>query len=733
MKARVTGKVAAIGLVLVGSAVFACTGDLLASVHFNSTGTDLALPPSPLLIGSWEEYAVRDATAPSYDYDPDASEANEARRKRVAETLAKAQATAADRPTPENLRAAALAARASVELGQEVDSARDRAEAFEIASRTPSPTLGSYLDARGYQDKGNSAEARKLFNDLLRTEKLNTSTDPLASHWLYLEGIASYDLKDDAEAANVFEGSASLKTSRRAPALIMVARTTLRKEKPTARDLTRAKSALDQLDAEFGGGRFAWSSVGWRGRIAFVSGQRGRALAAYLRQSDSATTTEERINALASIRQTLARFNAADSTAFRAEVRKDPALLRPYLDYRIHHSSLTTAGRTSLYAFAKEFGIGRAKVGGDLRASLAEMAILAGDTAGAAREANAALAAGTTKADLAHYVLGGVAMRAGNLKIAEAEFRAASKGAGPVARGAKEPLALILERTKRLGEAADVYQGLGYDYDYAYLLDVKMSLSELKAYAERQPESRSALVRYSYGMRLLRKERYDEAERLFAELGNARLKLAQPGSKAYAWNSEEGGMPTDLLFDPLATARDLRAMKTTIEGARDEAKPEAMYALASYYYTRRNLLLYNAPLWEGGRSVLSGFSAQTNDATDRKARLEHAYEHECLARARATCLAIAKLFPTSPWAAKALYRAATAERRLANFNPQWRDISKYRGNLWRQAAAHLEELATRFPNDPLAANARKYAQTFQEEAGDEWKAPAAPAKPALIQ
>ena len=107
------------------------------------------------------------------------------------------------------------------------------------------------------------------------------------------------------------------------------------------------------------------------------------------------------------------------------------------------------------------------------------------------------------------------------------------------------------------------------------------------------------------------------------------------------------------------------------------------------------------------------FSYKTNDATDRKVRLEHAYEHESLARSRAICLQIIKEFPESPWTAKALYRAATAERRLADFNPQWRNISHYRGNLWKQAADHLNEVATRFPNDPLAANARKYAKVFR--------------------
>lgn len=728
-------RIAAIGLVAAGGIAYACMGDVLSSVHFNTTGTDLALPPSPLMINSWEEHAERDATEPRYDYDEAKEEALTVRRKRVGEALAKAQAVAVAKPTVENLRAAAVAARAQVELGENLDSSRDRAELFETAARKPSTSLGSYLRACALVDSGKPAEARKIFADLLASDRVDTRLDSIASHWLYLDAIAAYDLGQDDEAANLFEGAANLKTTRRAPALIMVARTLLRAERPTEAAISRAGAALDQLDAEFAGGRFAWSSVGWRGRIDSLKGERGKALAAYLRQSDAARSNEQQINALASIRQTLARLDAASSTGFRTEVRKDPTLLRPYLEYRIHHTALTAQGRTSLYAFAQEFGLARAKVGGDLRASLAEMALLAGDTTGAVREANAALAANTRTPELAHYVLGGVALRGGDLKEAEGHFRSATKGTGPVARGAKEPLALILERTARLGEAADIYRELGYSLDYAYLLDVKMSLPELKAYAERQPESRSALVRYAYAMRLLRKERFDEAETIFADLGNARIRLAQPGSSLFAWNPSGAAPTIDALYDPLVTARDLRALKRTIEGARGEERPQAMYALASYYYTRRNLLLYNASLWKGGRETAIGpfFSDTTNDATDRKMRLEHAYEHESLARARAICLAIVKEFPESPWAAKALYRAATAERRLADFNPQWRDISKYRGNLWKQAAGHLTELATRFPNDPLAANALKYAKVFEEEAGEGWKALAPSAKARVIE
>ncbi len=718
----------AVGSALVGSVALACIGELVSSVHFNTAGADLALPPSAIVLNVWDEHLTRDASEPSYRYVEGEYEAQEVRRKRIDEALAAAQAKAVASPTPETLRAAAVAARAKVEFAQAtqgdgLDSARDRAEVFEVVAKAPSATLGTYLEARARLDGGKPADAAAL----LAKAPATGAGDPLAPQWRYLDGILLYDRGRLSEAAACFEEAARAKSSpRRAPALIMAARSLLRGPKPSARDLARAESALDALDAEFGGGRFAWSSRGWRGRLALLRGQRGAALAAYLKQSDTARTTPERINALASTRLVLAGLDAAGSAAFRAEVKRDPSLLRPYLDYRIHHTVLTAAGRTSLYAFVREFSSGGpVRLGGDLRAYLAEMALAAGDREGAGREASAALAAGAERSDLARYVLGGVALRAKRWPEAERQFRTVAERPGSLARAAKEPLALALERQGRLGDALDLYWDLGYDLDRAYLLDVKMTPDEVRGYLDRQPAgARADLVRYSLGMRLLRLDRYDEAEALFLDLGDRRAALAKAGSREYAWAADESKTEIDKLYDPLETARELRRLRKTLDGTKGEERAGAMYALASLYYTRRNLLLYNAALWSGGRGVMdfADTASQANDANDGRRIEAHLYEHECLWRARAACLQIVKEAPDSPWAAKALYRAATAERRLADFNPQWRGISAKRLNLWKAAAGHLETLAARFPNDPLAKNARKYAGVFREEAGDAWKA-----------
>lgn len=44
--------------------------------------------------------------------------------------------------------------------------------------------------------------------------------------------------------------------------------------------------------------------------------------------------------------------------------------------------------------------------------------------------------------------------------------------------------------------------------------------------------------------------------------------------------------------------RDLLAIETKVNQATGEDRLAARYELASYYYTHRNLVLYNAAMWE---------------------------------------------------------------------------------------------------------------------------------------
>ena len=77
--------------------------------------------------------------------------------------------------------------------------------------------------------------------------------------------------------------------------------------------------------------------------------------------------------------------------------------------------------------------------------------------------------------------------------------------------------------------------------------------------------------------------------------------------------------------------------------------------------------------------------------------------------------AIAERYPQTPTAPKALYRAACATHYLTQFSYWWETESD-RLDFWAQSVRLMTRVYEKYPNDPLAKSARKYAGVF---AGDE--------------
>ena len=129
-----------------------------------------------------------------------------------------------------------------------------------------------------------------------------------------------------------------------------------------------------------------------------------------------------------------------------------------------------------------------------------------------------------------------------------------------------------------------------------------------------------------------------------------------------------------------------------------------------------NLLLYNASLWQGSRGMLAAYfwNEKIGTRDDRLSWVEHHYEHECLFQARKILLQASETGKGTETAAKALYRAACATRRLANFNGWWRQKSGI--NLGKECADLMRRVYTEYPASPLSSNARKYEVVFREEA-----------------
>jgi hypothetical protein len=113
---------------------------------------------------------------------------------------------------------------------------------------------------------------------------------------------------------------------------------------------------------------------------------------------------------------------------------------------------------------------------------------------------------------------------------------------------------------------------------------------------------------------------------------------------------------------------------------------------------------------------LVGLNTGVADDRDKKAVTEHCFEHEALAQARKICLEISAEFPKEAVSAKALYRAATATRRLADFNGWWRYETG--ATYYTSAADLLKRVYSEFPSSELAANAKKYESVYREEGKD---------------
>jgi hypothetical protein len=156
-------------------------------------------------------------------------------------------------------------------------------------------------------------------------------------------------------------------------------------------------------------------------------------------------------------------------------------------------------------------------------------------------------------------------------------------------------------------------------------------------------------------------------------------------------------------------------LERSIHTARNrEGKAEAAYAFASYYYKHGLLLLYNDALWDYQRiwSLSSWWNVKHATKEDIAAVRRHLYDHDVYAYSMKLCLDVARRYPGTKAAPKALYRAACSAHHLASLNHRWEDEAKRIG-LIDKSVNYLRSLAKAYPRDKLAHSARKYAAVFE--------------------
>jgi len=316
---------------------------------------------------------------------------------------------------------------------------------------------------------------------------------------------------------------------------------------------------------------------------------------------------------------------------------------------------------------------------------------------------------------LAVYVEGSALRKLGRIPEADKALSGLIKDFpdSHLANPARELLAICQEAQGKFADALDTYRALGFDLDIAYLVDVRMSPEQVRAYAATHPEPLWAL---SLGYRYLRQNRLKEAEAALSSIPTAeRRKLALVGSQDYRWVNTGR---QDTIPDPLVTAQALIRLTNAVAAMTGEKQAAAMYALGSYQYDRRDLLEYNAALWKGSRQLLAYTNSVTTDASDQRSITTHMLEAEDLNRARVIFLNLAKTHPKSEWAARALYRAACATNRLAGFNEWWRSQNK-RADRYEASAQLMARVYREHPKSPLARWARKYEPVFRREGKSE--------------
>jgi outer membrane protein assembly factor BamD (BamD/ComL family) len=583
----------------------------------------------------------------------------------------------------------------------------------------------------------------------------------------YEKASRAYESEHYPEAENLYRTCAKgyPKSDLADAALMMAARSSLQGD--TVTDLNQPAGDLQTLITGYPHSRFKASALGWKARIAFLQKDYRQAIGLYKIQLGCSLTHVQRYKALNSlaqcdgslnrpdlvaadwirifgisqtldeamysasvVRPMLSRLSPTDSAKLAGDLKEDASLLAAYIQLRLEMSRTNKKERTEVARIAK----GCSHVTPKLLARLAQVAYSDNEMADCRTFASrAALGAayGTEEWGISHYLLGSCAQRSGQFRNAVREYKLVASD-GPkdyLAVGAREALALLYDRQGRPGESLDQLYWLRdwtqknkgsaeFTFDIAYMLDAKMTPKQIERYLATHPNNgHKWLLRYTIGLRYLRENKFTKAEQNLASIPNkVRLPMVHTAV-------DDASFETGRVQDPLNTAKDLAQLTYEANSARGSAaKSKKLLELASYYYTRRNLLLYNAPLWRDGRAMAIGWSwnPQTASAADNAALTRHHLEHECLQHTVDICASILKRYPKTESAPLAAYRAACAEERLSNFNPWWRWEAAHDG-LLAKAVSFMDLVVTRYPHISVASDARQYRDVFKHELSDKKK------------
>lgn len=591
----------------------------------------------------------------------------------------------------------------------------------------------------------------------------------LAEHALYQWASFSYARTDYGQAVSIYRQQLNRfpHSAKTEAGLIMLARSALLPANPAEQHVAAGIQALESLDRRFPRSRFHRAAIGLWGRALFLHRKYRRALdryyaiddmysveivrrampassvpadlparllAGYLRRLASANSLHDYSVTLHDIDRVRSEFGPKDARIFSRLVRTDLTLPGPYFYYRLYHTETKPKEITHLAGLARKIvdAHPHVRLPALVLVRFGEIDYFRKRYRQAAAWCDRAIRADqdTTEATpRAMFVRGASMGKMHNFARGIADFETLLRKypASPLRRGAHEEAAVLYEAAGDLAKALDHYFDLGYQADIAFFLDGRMSVAEVESYLKTRAERRyndeafydyysrrsrmepslstHQLITYSLGVRYMRTAQWDRAAHLLRQLPVAVYNRYSRGRREWE------GKPSP---DPLTAVRQMSRLHSAISLARTpDEKAAAMYKCASYYYGHGTLLFYSPPLWNNEREIHfeEYWNAEHATRKDRIELVRYMREHETYGHALRMYEEVARLYPNSPYAPKALYRAACAASRQSRFNNWWRERDKDFGFRVR-ASRLMGAMARRYPNHPLAAEAKKFEGIF---------------------
>ena len=609
-----------------------------------------------------------------------------------------------------------------------------------------------YLKQRYILEFGSAAEKEKAKIAIKELAK-NSRLKPFVAYTMATQN-KGMTMKSRADA--YLEVANQFPTSKRVESALIMAGRCYTENDPSESEVKLAQDIFHRLLTEHPNSRFRANVEGWLGGIELRQDHKAEAISHFIRQSRSSIPRESwkghqalaeiaqkdgrpadatvhwlyqrgldvdlhfKYEASRQIRNIFGDLTAKDARVIQAKIRKDERLLNSYLDFRVEDTSLKPADERNLLSYVTSSLSSLKRVDKGLYARIAQLDYNSGRYARALKSARKAR---STKGDIgnrAKYVEAASLARLGRRSEAISKYESLYRSNPPkhLRQGCAEALALLQEDAGNYGRAFELYHDIQYRSDAAFLADSVMSPTQLarQVRSQKHGDFQNAL-NYTLAMRYFRKGDYEKARRILVRMPEDLRKRKglnyQDFQRYLSFSYFEKLPPKEV--DPLDDVLKLQRLRRQAEGAKTQSgRAKAIYAMAQFTHSRRNLMFYSAGLWHGDRADVFGlyWNERINKGRSEEFAMKGAVEHECDAQTMRFCEELVKRCPRSPLVTKALYTAGVSAESLGRFNSWW---SRRRTPMVKKSIGFFKKLYKNYPHDPLAKDARKFAEEFGEE------------------